>query len=422
MRILLACEFYYPSVGGVQEVVRQLAERLALRGHEVTVATSRLPERRIRTLNGVNIVDFQVAGNCVRGLSGDIDGYRRHVLDGDYDVFMVKAAQQWTFDALLPVLDGIKNKVFVPCGFSSLHEPAYSEYYREMPNILAKFDHLIFYASDYRDINMARAHELSNFSIVPNGASELEFNVPPDGGFRRRHGIDEDAFVILTVGTFTGEKGHRELAEAFLSTELPVAQAALILNGNFLPRAPRRGRRAAAGHARRLLRPLKWLLRGRRVPPRGIVEPIRAIVRDINRPGSRKDARIVNLPRPELVQAYFNSDLFVFASNIEYSPLVLYESAAAGLPFLTVPVGNAGEIAQWTAGGVVCPASRDERGHTRVDPKVLGEHISRLAADRPSLKALGRAGRSAWSARFTWERITLQYELILDQVTRRPRS
>ena len=141
-------------------------------------------------------------------------------------------------------------------------------------------------------------------------------------------------------------------------------------------------------------------------------QPIAAIVASINRAAPTKRATIVDLPRAELVQAYLNSDLFVFASNIEYSPLVLYEAAAAGLPFLTVPVGNAAEIAQWTGGGVVCPAPRDERGYTRVDPAVLAEHISRLARDPALLAALGQAGHLAWSQQFTWDRITDRYEAI----------
>ncbi len=42
MNILHTSEFYSPGVGGEQEVVKQLSERLAARGHEVTVATTRL--------------------------------------------------------------------------------------------------------------------------------------------------------------------------------------------------------------------------------------------------------------------------------------------------------------------------------------------------------------------------------------------
>src|SRR5262245_57715429 len=144
MRILLACESYYPSVGGVQEVMRQLAERLVERHHRVTVATSYLRDRAAKTINGVEIVEFQVSGNAACGIHGDVDSYRRLLLEGEYDLFMVKAAQQWTLDALIPVLDRIRMpKVLVPCGFSALYQPAFAAYFQQMPEILVKFDHLI---------------------------------------------------------------------------------------------------------------------------------------------------------------------------------------------------------------------------------------------------------------------------------------
>lgn len=410
MRLLFACELYHPSVGGVQEVLRQVAMRLVERGHEVTVATSRLAQRRSRNIDGVRIEEFAASGNLVRGMTGETDAYREFVLAGDYDLFMVKAAQQWTFDALFPVLERVtKPKVFVPCGFSGLYEPAYADYFRRMPDLMRQFDRLIFYASDYRDINMAREHGLANFAVLPNGASEREFEVAPDRGFRQRHGIPEDAFVILTVGNLSGLKGHRELAEAFDLASLPAERpAVLILNGNPSPESS--GARAALS---RRLRPI--LLRaglgsvlqalGFSTAPR-----LQDLVARINRAAPGRRALLVDLPRRELVQAYLNSDLFVFASNIEYSPLVLFEAAAAGLPFLSVPVGNAEEIARWTGAGEICPAPRDALGYTRVEPGTLARRIESLAMRPDERKAYAEAGRRNWREQFTWQRIAARYE------------
>src|SRR6185295_1192537 len=202
LRILFACESYHPSIGGVQEVMRQLAERLVERGHQVTVATSFLPERKSNELNGVRLAEFKVSGNLVWGLHGDVEAYRRYVIESDYDVFMVKAAQQWTFDALIAVLDRIcKPKIFIPCGFSGLYEPAYADYFRQMPEAMRKFDRLIFYAMDYRDINFARENGITNCTVIPNGANEHEFCVGRDPAFRERHAILPEAFVVLTVGS-----------------------------------------------------------------------------------------------------------------------------------------------------------------------------------------------------------------------------
>ncbi len=207
LKLLLCCEFYHPSRGGVQEVMRQLAERFAAAGHDVTVATTAMPERSFRALNGVKIAEFAIWGNQVRGLEGEVERYRDFLRSFDGDAMLIKAAQQWTFDACWPALDAMAcRKVFIPCGFSALYEPDYAAYFAELPTILAKFDSLIFYAEDYRDINFAREHGLTQLHLLPNGASETEFAVPPPPGIRARLGIPEEALLMITVGTPTSMK------------------------------------------------------------------------------------------------------------------------------------------------------------------------------------------------------------------------
>ena len=104
--------------------MRQIAERLAANGHDVTVSTSHHPDRKSTTVNGVKICDFRAGGKMAYGLNGEIDQYRQFVKEFEADAILVMAAQQWSFDALWPVLDDIKaRKVFIPCGFSCLYEP-----------------------------------------------------------------------------------------------------------------------------------------------------------------------------------------------------------------------------------------------------------------------------------------------------------
>lgn len=461
MRFLFCCEFYYPSVGGVQEVMRHIAERLVLWGHEVTVATTSLSDRTFTEHNGVKIVEFGVTGNLVRGITGEIERYQEFVVNFECDALMIKAAQQWTFDALWPVLDRIKTrKVFIPCGFSGLYEPTYEEYFVELPPILKQFDHLIFYAEHYRDVDFARQHQLTHFSILANGACEKEFNVAPDADFRKRNGIMEDSFVLLTVGSLTGVKGHREIAEALAKMRLYKRHVTLILNGNSPPRpnvqvtpthvpvtmlnpiakssalarylfgrCGRIGglayrsigvlRREGFGGVRQRLASLaiSWLkpLGRFAVAPKFLRKTAMPLQYWIDKANSRSSRIILqtDFPRDELVQAYMATDLFVFASNIEYSPLVLFESAAAGTPFLSVPVGNADEIARWTGGGIICPAPKDERGYTRADPVVLGNAIKELMDKPELLKKLGETAKQTWSEKYTWFAIAKRYEDIL---------
>ena len=433
LRILFCVEFYFPSIGGAQEVVRQLAERLATRGHQVSVATSRVATRHVRNHRGVEIVEFNVRGNRVRGMHGDIDSYRRLLVEGGFELVFFYAAQQWTFDAAWDVIDDIPaRKVLVPCGYSGLFDPTYKRYFEALPDILRRMDAVIYHAKDYRDVNFARAQGLANGELVPNAAAGEEFEVEPDPHFRSRIGAREHDFVILTVGTMTGLKGHQELVQAIghLEFEDRDRRVFLILNGNQPERGGRRpgavlylfnlvkeyGPIYAAKHSLRgLLARCGWHV--------GRTASLRDRVQQINRhPEKRKRAIMVDLPRAELIQAYLNADLFVFASNVEYSPLVLFEACAAGLPFLTVPVGNAAEIVDWTAGGELCAAETDGRGYTRVDPVALARHVAMLANDSARLRKLGQQGRDASRLRYNWETIVGEYESIFVRLVEQGRG
>ena len=134
-------------------------------GHDVTVATTRHPDRRFAELGGVRIEEFDVSGNTVHGLKGEVERYRSFVAEGGFDVVMTYAAQQWTTDALLPALDRIPGRtVLAPCGFSGLEDPAYERYFSELLARLAKFDALIFHSDTYQDIEFARRAGLENLT------------------------------------------------------------------------------------------------------------------------------------------------------------------------------------------------------------------------------------------------------------------
>lgn len=424
MRILLCCEFYFPSVGGVQVVMQHLGERFALRGHDVTVATTRLPDREFSELNGVQLQEFSVSGNFVSGLRGEVKSYQDYVVSGHFDVVMIKAAQQWTFDALWPVFDLLSAaKVFIPCGFSSFYEPFYFEYFKRLPQVLKKMDRLIFYATDYRDINFAREHGIEALSIVSNGACEVEFSATADPAFRSTLGIAPDEFVFLTVGSFTTHKGHLEVATAFAAVNLEGRSTTLILNGNrghdydqslkgLFIRAL--GVVKTYGIKYFLQHAIKTTLSSFGIKVRK-EDTLNKILEEINCQEG-KTVLMTDLPRGDLIQAFMTADLFVFASNIEYSPLVLFESAAAGTPFLTVPVGNSEEIACWTEAGVICPAPRDDRGYTRVNAQEFALCMYELANDPERLQKLGDAGRKNWRQKFTWGKISKTYEAIFQSI------
>jgi glycosyltransferase involved in cell wall biosynthesis len=420
MKLLFCCASYWPNRGGVQEVIRQIAERMAAAGHDVAVATSRNRRRKADSHNGVRIHEFRVGGNLVTGIQGEANRYRKFLTDFDGDAILIKAAQQWSFDALWPVLDDIKvRKVFVPCGFSSLYEPSFTGYFAQMPAILRKFDHLIFYAEKYRDIDFAKAHGIANYSIIPNGASEVHFGRAADGSLREKLGIAKDDFLFLTVGTPVNAKGHVEVGQAFAKMDTGGRNASLILNGSWpktnllsLLRSILRPRTLRKGL--QLLWREGWRSVWTRLSPKR--RPLTAVAKSAASTDTRQVTKRVlclDLPRPDVISAFLEADLFVFASKVEYSPLVLFEAAAAGTPFLTVPAGNAAEIVRWTGGGLLCPAEVDEKNYVKVSPDVLAAEMERAMNSPALLKQLGAAGHEAWRERFTWAAIAKSYEQVL---------
>jgi glycosyltransferase involved in cell wall biosynthesis len=384
MRILHCVEFYPPSVGGAQEVVRQISERLASRGHDVTVATTALPERTSSEHEGVRIEGFQVRGNATRGMTGEVDRYRRFVRDGGFDVVMTYAAQQWTTDALLDAAPSIDSRlVLAPCGFSGLYDPAYRDYFARLPAQLANFDALIFHSETYRDIEFAREHGLEGIVVVPNGADEREFGaLRAEQGetFRRVHGLDPETPLLLTVGSHTGLKGHATSISALRL--LDAREAWLAIAGN-----------TPIG---------RGCLRNCRVRS--------AAVKAVTR--GHKQVLLTHGPREETLSAFAAADLFVFPSNIEASPIVLYEAAASATPFVTANVGNSAEIASWTGGGEVVESQQLPDGTSTVDPRALAAHVDEMLADPDRRARLGRAGRAAWEQSFSWAAISRRYEAV----------
>lgn len=372
-------EAYAPAPGGMAEVVRQLSERMARQGHRVTVLTSAHPERPDGERNGVTVKGFAVRGNAVDGITGDTQAYLAALRDGGFDVVTLFAAQQWATDLVLPELASLHaSKVFVPTGFSALRDARWAAYYRAMPEWLAAMDLNVFHSEGYQDAAFARALGLCNTVLIPNGASEEEFNGPLQADIRRELGLRNDDQLIVHVGSFTGIKGHREALDLFIRARTRGATLLLVGNGvRVLEKAFHR-------HPRYWPLRLRSLLKGKRIEFR-------------------------EWDRTRTVAAMRQADLFLFPSNVECSPIVLFESMAAGVPFLASDAGNAAEIARWSNGGWILPCTRDERGLVRPGIADGTRLLSDLLADRALLKRTGIAGQAAWRERFTWERIATRY-------------
>jgi glycosyltransferase involved in cell wall biosynthesis len=323
-------------------------------------------------------------------------------------------------DAAFPVLERISyKKVSVPCGFSNLYAAKYRGYFQNMPGVMKQYDQFVFHASQYRDIDFAREHGFRNYSVIPNGASFSEFS-SPDKTFRQRYNIPADIPLLLTVGSHTGFKGHQLVLDAFRC--LKIKNAALVIIGNnYKP----------ANIWSSLLHPMFWAIsKGKMcqasryifraafggIGP-GCLPDCRMYSRQINQL-SKGQKRVILLDpaRRDVVAALHAADLFVFGSNIEYSPLVLFEAMAAGTPFISLACGNAVEIAALGGGGIIAPTIQIENGMVDGEPGDFASSIENLLQNANERSKLAQSGHAAWLRQFTWEKIALQYEKLYQEM------
>lgn len=382
MKILHTVEFYHPSVGGAQEVVKQLSEHLVKKGHDVTVATTKIPNRGFKTLNGVKIKEFGVSGNKVRGFVGEVEKYRQFVKRGNFDIVTNFAAQQWATDALLPIISDIKaKKVFVPTGFSAFYDPTYKKYFNKMRTWMKEYDMNIFLSDNYRDINFARKVGIpkSKMKIIPNGASEEEFEKDSGIDIRKKLNIPNNHFLVLLVGSHTGLKGHKEALKIF--SKAGIKNATLLIIGN-----------SFGGGCTSYCK---------------VVSVLHNKVFSGNR---QNKVIITSLDRKDTANVYKEADIFLFPSNIECSPIVLFEACASKTPFLTTDVGNSREIVKWTGGGMILPTTFDNKGLSHAKIKESIEILKELYKDSGKRKKLAHTGYMNWKKKFTWEKISKQYE------------
>ena len=379
MKYLLVSQFYDPNVGGAQRVVQELAENLAASGHRVEVITSFDPKRIFQEKNGVKVTSFRIKGNAVEGLVGEIEEFQKYLLTQNYDGLFIYAAQHWGLDAALPVLSQIKaKKIHVPCGYSALHNPCYKNYFEKMKSDLTLFDVLIYHSKSYRDYQFASDLGLENLKLVPNAASRKEFEKIPDKSFRKTIGQGSEQFILSTIGSPPYGKGHLDVLNVF-SDDFFDHKYTLVLNGDY-----------SIDNFSKLLKEAVKFFMGRSIFNIYVKVYWQKWIK-------RKNIILKNLPRNDVISLFFESDLFLFMSHIEYSPLVLFEAAAAGCPFLSVPCGNAEEIAEWTEGGSVL--SKDD----------FASGLKKLIQNKDQLKKYSERGRANFLNTYNWSYVMKEY-------------
>ncbi len=373
MKILFTVEFYEPRKGGAEEVVKQLAERFVRNGHEVTVATSAVDERKENILNGVRIESFELGGNLATGIRGtkkEIARYRA-LLCADFDVVVNYAAQIWPSDLAFDILSAMKAaKVFVPCGYSRLTHPDFKEYFERLSSYLRQYDKLVYMSPNYQDKRFGDEHGLGEKSvIISNGAAEEEFLMPDTFNIRTVLGI-RAKHLAISVSNHYQAKGHSFVRKAFRMMRHRRDTTLLIIGERVSGRLKNK-----VGH---FMFDYLWCWLA------GIFSGNVRLV-------SGKDRALV-------VSAYKSADLFLFGSRVECAPLVMYESFAGRALFISTGVGNIPDYAD----------------HAKIvkTPEEMARTADYYLDNEIDRQALVEKAFMMWKEKYTWAVIADEYETL----------
>jgi len=304
MKILITTEQYYPVQSGVSSVVTSIAEELYKQGYKVDVATG-FQNRNKLVYNGVKIIEFKVYGGFGNYYKGETQKYKDFILNSNYDVIINECVQTWTTDLILKHLHLIKGKKILHShGFSLLsyrtkNPWAYIKskfYYHSLYKFLKKYEHIFLLHDKTVETPYLNKYGINAYSYLPNGVDSM---------FSEQC-MSKDEKYLINISNYYPMKYQEFLLEAFYRSETTYK---LVLIG--------------ASVLKNYLARLQHLKK-----------------EFDNRYGEKSVDFLLNIPREQTIKYLENATLFLHSSQLEVFPMVIVESMAKGIPFVSTDVGN----------------------------------------------------------------------------------
>lgn len=232
-------------------------------------------------------------------------------------------------------------------------------------------DHVVAVSDETRaDFRRTYAVPAARISTIPIGVHVPEQLVKDLARARLRHlaGLPAGVEILVHIGSYSPEKNHLWLLEAFTRLTRERDAAHLLLFGD----GPLRGAVEAA------------------IQERGLTERVHVL-------GRRSDVS-------ELVAG---ADLLVLPSRIEGIPGVILEAAAQGVPAVATAVGGMHEALRDGSTGILVPLDAQD---------AFVSTVVALLEDEVRREQMGRAARAFVSERYAMEKVVDAFERLYQEL------
>ena len=312
MKIAHVCPFYHPAIGGVKQVVEELAKRQVKEGHEVHVFTSDWDkEKRIKIkeeeMGGIKIHRCFHLAKFANFVSFWPTIFQKIIMM-KFDIVHshVFGHPHFFLSALASRISGAKHFHTTHCPWTKANRSMIGRLGMLLSyNLFSRFSFKItnkIIAITPWEINFIKKYggAKNKIAVLPNGMSEDFFKKIKNNDFKKKKGISGK--MVLFFGRLNITKGPErfvEIAKKILSKEK---------NVTFVIRGPDEGMRE--------------------IVKKKIGNEKKIILLDETR------------DRNEIIKMYQAADIFVLPSFREGLPLTLFEAMAAGLPIVATPVNG----------------------------------------------------------------------------------
>ncbi len=345
-RVMIACSHFWPSIGGMETIVEQLAANLVAAGYEVDIMTASFPGRTCDSYFGARIISLDLRA-VVDGAPEWLIRIKNEVTSGKYKACILIQAPTG------PIIGSMEGAV-IPAGTELIIQPIINdhvyatwrdddEFRNRLGAILRNADSAVAMTRDGIDVEYMRSVGVSP-RYIPNAVSIC----PPYGDFRQEQGIARDEFLILHVANLYRVKNHLALMEELSSL-------------------PKPWRLVMIGH------------------PWGDPEAAEQFLREL--PNHPDVLYIPGLPKEKISAAMEAADVLLLASLGEGSPVTILEAMAHGKPWIATPTCGA---VHDNAGGIISPLPE------------FRKNLALLYHNPEIRRQLGMLGQAHWGASFSW--------------------
>jgi glycosyltransferase involved in cell wall biosynthesis len=391
MKILQVINSFPPAwaTGGPAQMAYNISKKLVERGHEVTVytgdvcdATSRMPRARHPTgMDGIQLYRFRNLSNML--------AYKNIPLT--FGMALALRSNVHKYDVVHAHLYRCTQSIFVHRYACKRNVPYILQPRGGLPLLLGKgrlklvfdklFGHSIvkdaskiiassrFESDQFQDVFVD--FPLDNVIYLPNYVDLRTYeHLPETGQFRRKHGIDKTAKIVLFLSRIHEIKGADLLVAAFSRAKLAV---------DF---------------------PVKLVIAG---PDGGYTRTLKSLAKELE-----VDDDVV-FPGPlyerEKLEAYVDADVFALPSRYESFGNVVLEALACGTPVIVT--NNCG-VSEWIGSNVGFVIEYDQIQ--------LCEALKAILQNEQLAKRFGKDGKKLIKREFDWEKGILGLEKLYEIV------